>query len=613
MSKSPLYRLIKYISKHFKKLLIIIIISIIISSICHVYGQLFLQVLIDDYLTPLLKDSNPVFTPLLKAVGWMSFVYLIGVIATFIYSHLTVYVSQGVLKIIRNTMFSHMETLPIRYFDENTHGNIMSYYLNDTDTLRELISESLPDFIANGLILIAAFIAMLSLNVFLTIMIILGVLIMLLIANTLNAKASTAFFSRQKSVAEVNGYLEEMIAGQKVVQVFNHEQAVKENFDLLNEELFKQSKNADLYANILMPIMGNIGYLIYVLIAIFGGIIAIKTTNLTIGEIASFLLLTRSFTMHTNQLSQIYTTLAPAFAGAKRIFQLIDEQSEENKGLITLVNVTKDSAGHLTKTKEHTNHWAWYNPQTQELIELKGNIEFRNVTFSYQKNKKVLENISLKAKEGQKIALVGATGAGKTTIANLINCFYDLDEGLILYDGIDIRQINKKDLRKSLGMVLQDVFLFTGTIMDNLRYGKQNATEDECRAASKLANATSFIEKLPDGYNTFISNNGDNLSQGERQLLSIARCAVSNPPVMILDEATSSIDTQTEKIIQEGMDKLMQNRTVFVIAHRLSTIRNASLIVVLEHGKIIEQGTHEQLIKKKGKYYELYTGAFELE
>ncbi len=613
MSKSPLYRLIKYISKHFKKLLIIIIISIIISSICHVYGQLFLQVLIDDYLTPLLKDSNPVFTPLLKAIGWMSFVYLIGVIATFIYSHLTVYVSQGVLKIIRNTMFSHMETLPIRYFDENTHGNIMSYYLNDTDTLRELISQSLPDFIANGLILVAAFIAMLSLNVFLTIMIILGVVIMLLIANTLNTKASTAFFSRQKSVAEVNGYLEEMIAGQKVVQVFNHEQAVKENFDLLNEELFKQSKNADLYANILMPIMGNIGYLIYVLIAIFGGIIAIKTTNLTIGEIASFLLLTRSFTMHTNQLSQIYTTLAPAFAGAKRIFQLIDEQSEENKGLITLVNVTKDSAGHLTKTKEHTNHWAWYNPQTQELIELKGNIEFRNVTFSYQKNKKVLENISLKAKEGQKIALVGATGAGKTTIANLINRFYDLDEGLILYDGIDIRQINKKDLRKSLGMVLQDVFLFTGTIMDNLCYGKQNATEEECRAASKLANATSFIEKLPDGYNTFISNNGDNLSQGERQLLSIARCAVSNPPVMILDEATSSIDTQTEKIVQEGMDKLMQNRTVFVIAHRLSTIRNASLIVVLEHGKIIEQGTHDQLIKKKGKYYELYTGAFELE
>lgn len=611
--KSVLIRLLKYITVNFKVPLIIIVIAIVVSSICHVFGQLFIETLIDDYITPLINVENPVLIPLFKAIGFMGFVYLIGVLCTFLYSRLVVKVAQGSLKLIRNEMFEHMSTLPIKYFDDNNHGDIMSYYINDTDALRDMISQSIPNGISNGVIIIFTFISMLTLNVFLTIAIIIGVFIMLKVAKYVGSKSSKYFLLRQKSVAKVNGYIEEMITGQKVIQVFTHEEVAKKDFDKLNEELFENTKNADMFANMLMPIMANIGYLIYVLIAIFGGILALKTNTLSIGAIASFLLLTRSFTMHINQLSQQYNSIALALAGASRIFALLDEKSEENDGTIVLVNVEKDEFGNLKEVNNYTGLWAWKDPTSATLVELKGDIQFKNVDFSYIGNKKVLQDINLYAKPGQKIALVGATGAGKTTITNLINRFYDIDEGTILYDGIDIKKINKKDLRKSLGMVLQDVNLFTGTIMENLRYGRKDATDEECIKVSILANAHSFIEKLPNGYNTMITDNGENISQGQRQLLSIARCALNNPPVMILDEATSSIDTRTEKEIQDGMDKLMEGRTVFVIAHRLSTVRNSKAIIVLENGKIIERGDHETLLAEKGKYYQLYTGAFELE
>ena len=608
-----LLRLLKYITSHFKMPLILIVIAIIISSVCHVYGQLFMQTLIDDYITPLIGTTNPDYQPLLMAIGLMAFVYLIGVIFTLVQTRLVVNVGQGVLKQIRMDMFQHMETLPIKYFDDNSHGDIMSYYINDTDALRDMISQTIPNGVSNGIIILFTFISMLTLNIYLTITIVIGVIGMLIVARSIGKRSSLYFRKRQKSVAEVNGYIEEMIDGQKVIKVFTHEEEAKKEFDRYNEELFENTKKANIYANMLMPVMGNIGYLLYVIIATCGGFIAIQTNSLSIGAIASFLLLTRSFTMHVNQLSQQYNSLALALAGAARIFGLLDERSESNEGTVTLVNVVKNKDGTLQETKDYTGTWAWKEKNTHQLIELKGDIRFENVDFAYTPEKTVLKNISLYAKSGQKIAFVGSTGAGKTTITNLINRFYDIKEGTILYDGIDVKKINKNDLRRSLGMVLQDVNLFTGTIMENLRYGRMDATDEECIAAAKLANADAFIEKLPQGYQTMITDNGENISQGQRQLLSIARCAVSNPPVMILDEATSSIDTRTEKEVQEGMDKLMEGRTVFVIAHRLSTVRNAKAIIVLENGTIIERGNHEDLIKQKGKYYQLYTGAFELE
>ncbi len=593
--------------------LIVIIIAIIVSSVCHVSSQLFLQKLIDDYITPLIGVVNPSFQRLGQAVFFMALICLVGVIATFLYTRVVVIISQGVLKIIRDDMFSHMETLPVKFFDDNSHGDIMSYYINDTDTLREMISQSIPNVVNSAVILVAVFISMLTLNVPLTLVIVVGVLVMLKVAKVVGGQASKYFVLRQKSVATVNGFIEEMIDGQKVIKVFTYEDEAKKSFDKLNEELFENTKKANTFANIMMPIMGNIGYLLYVVIAILGSIIAIKTNTLTIGAIASFLLLTRNFTMQVNQVSQQYNSVALAMAGARRIFNLIDQKSEENKGHIVLSYVRKNDDGLLVESNTYTGLWAWKDLDNNTLTELKGDVRFIDVDFSYVKGKQVLKDINLYAKPGQKIAFVGATGAGKTTITNLINRFYDIESGTILYDGIDIKRINKNDLRKSLGIVLQDTNLFTGTIMDNLRYGRENATDDECIEAARLANADKFIRKLPNGYNTIIKGNGSNLSQGQRQLLAIARCAVSNPPVMILDEATSSIDTRTEKIVQDGMDKLMEGRTVFVIAHRLSTVRNAKAIMVLENGEIIERGDHEKLIEEKGKYYQLYTGAFELE
>ncbi|MBS5778014.1 MAG: ABC transporter ATP-binding protein [Acholeplasma sp.] len=611
INKNTVKRLFDIIMSKHKIWLLVVFICIIVSGIASVSGQLFLQSLIDDYISPLLLEENLVFTNLLKALFGIGFVYLIGVVSTFISNRLLVNISQGVLKDIRNQMFSHMQTLPISYFDNNTHGDIMSHYTNDTDTLMQMISQSLPNLVSSIITIIAVLFGMLHLSIILTLIVIIGVIVMLIVSKNVASKAGKYFVEQQDSLGKLNGYIEEMIDGVKVVKVFTHEEIAKKDFDKVNSLLCENATKANIHANTLMPIMHNIGNVVYVIIAIVGGLLAINNKGLTLGAIASFLSLSKSFMNPIGMMAGQVNSIIVALAGASRIFSLMDEKSEENDGKIKLVYATlKDNE--LVESNNYTGCWAW-KLSNKELIELKGDVRFNDVTFGYNSDKMVLKDINLYAKPGQKIAFVGATGAGKTTITNLINRFYDINEGSITYDGINIKDINKKDLRKSLGIVLQDTNLFTGTIMENIKYGNHKATFEEVINAAKLANADSFINLLPDGYNTVLKGNGSNLSQGQRQLLAIARSALLNPPVMILDEATSSIDTRTEKIVQDGMDKLMENRTVFVIAHRLSTVRNSKAIMVLENGKIIERGEHEQLLEEKGKYYELYTGAFELE
>ena len=616
INPKTLKRLLSYITKYYKKQFIIVIICIILSAVASVSGSLFLQTLIDNYITPLLSTQNPVFTDLFKAICSLGLIYVVGIISTYIYNRTMAIVSQGVLKTIRDEMFSKMQTFPISYFDTNTHGDIMSHYTNDADTLREMISRSLPQLITSVVSIIAIFCSMLYVSIPLTIFVLFFVFLMLQVTRKVAGRSSTYFVAQQKSLGKVNGYIEEMMNGQKVIKVFTHEEKAKEGFDKINEELCDSMTKANKYANVLMPALNNLGNVEYALVAIIGGFLAISgTVPLTVGGIASFLQLSKNFNQPIMQVSQQLNLVIMALAGAERIFELMDQEPEEDNGNVTLVNANIDENGNITEADHKTHKWAWKIPSedgTCKYVELKGHVELENVTFSYDKEE-VLHNISLYAKPGQKIAFVGATGAGKTTITNLINRFYEIKSGKITYDGIDIKDIKKADLRNSLGMVLQDTNLFTGTIKDNIKYVTDNATDEDVIKAAKIANADEFIKRLPNGYDTMISGNGSNLSQGQRQLLSIARSAINDPPVMILDEATSSIDTRTEKIVQDGMDKLMEGRTVFVIAHRLSTVRNSKAIMVMDHGRIIERGEHDALIEQKGVYYQLYTGAFELE
>lgn len=609
-------RLLSYIILRHKLIFGIVVVCIVVSSCTVVASSLFLEILIDYYIEPLLLEDTPVFSGLLHTILFMGGIYSLGVLATFAYNRLMVKISQGTLKEIRDDMFSHMQELPIGYFDTHTHGDIMSHYTNDTDTLRQFISQALPQFISAVVTVIAILISMIVSNIPLTILVVTVTLLMIFTTEKIGGASAQYFIKQQETLGTVTGYIEEMINGQKVIKVFCHEEKAKQSFDQKNKKLCEDSTLANKYGNILMPTIMQLGNLQYVLIALIGGYMAIKDMGaVTVGMIVAFLNLSKTFCMPVSQISQQISLMAMAFAGAERIFDLIDEQSEQDNGYVTLTQI-KYHNGIAEETNDAAGIWAWKHPHRDGTItyaELHGKIEFFDVDFGYTKEKLVLHNIVLNATSGQKIAFVGATGAGKTTITNLINRFYDLADGKIRYDGININKIKKTDLRRSLGIVLQDVNLFTGTIMDNIRYGNLNATDEECIKASKLSNADEFIRHLPEGYQTMLTQNGASLSQGQRQLLSIARATVANPPVMILDEATSSIDTRTEVLVQQGMDNLMKGRTTFVIAHRLSTVRNSDTIIVLDSGRIIERGTHDELIRKQGVYYRLYTGAFELE
>ncbi len=607
-------RIMSYVMKNYRIACIFVLIFIFISVFANAWGIKFMQTLIDDYILPLMKSDTPDFGPLASAILKVAVVYLFGALSTYAYTRIMVYVTQGTLRTLRVDMFSHMEKLPIRYFDTHAHGDIMSTYTNDIDTLRQMISQSIPQFINSAITIVNVLIYMIILNIPLTILTLVMVAIMLYITKKLAGKSGSYFMAQQRDIGTVNGYIEEMMNGQKVVKVFCHEEESIKDFNALNDQLFDSAYNANKFANILMPVNAQIGNISYVLCAIVGGILALNGIGgLTLGGLASFLTFNKSFNMPINQVSQQLNSIVMALAGSERIFAMLDEEVETDDGYVTLVNARKEN-GVLTETPEHTGLWAWKHTHqadgSVEYRELTGDVVFDDVDFGYTEDKVVLHNVDLFATPGQKIAFVGATGAGKTTITNLINRFYDISDGKIRYDGININKIKKADLRHSLGIVLQDTHLFTGTVMDNIRYGKLDATDEEVYAAAKLANADSFIRHLPDGYQTVLTGDGANLSQGQRQLLAIARAAIADPPVLILDEATSSIDTRTERIVQDGMDKLMHGRTTFVIAHRLSTVRNSDCIMVLEHGRIIERGSHDQLIAEHGKYYQLYTGNF---
>lgn len=612
-----LSRIIKVTISNYKLACFFILIFILISCFANVYGSTFLKDLIDVYIVPMLSQDTPDFGPLVQALLTLLSIYVAGILCTYLYNRILLNVALGTLRDTRDHLFEHMETLPIGYFDTHAHGDIMSIYTNDTDTLRQLLTMAVPQMIVSIVTMISVLISMLILDIPLTIVAIVMAVIMIIVSRFITSRSGRYFRAQQDDLGKVNGFIEEMVEGSKVIKVFCHEEQSLKDFNVVNDQLFKASANANMFANILMPIIGNLGYLSYVLTAIIGSLLALNGVGgLTLGTIAAFLQLNRSFNNPIGQISQQINSVVMAAAGASRIFELIDTPSEVDDGKVTLTNVEIHEDGSLSETDKNTGHWCWRHPREDgsvELVPLKGDVRFHDVIFGYNEKKTILHDINLFAKPGEKIAFVGATGAGKTTITNLINRFYDIQNGSITYDGIDIKLIKKDDLRRSLGIVLQDTNLFTGTIMDNIRYGKLDATDDECIKAAKLANAHEFIKHLDHGYQTMITGSGTSLSQGQKQLLSIARAAVANPPVLILDEATSSIDTHTERIVQDGMDKLMQGRTVFVIAHRLSTIQNSDAIMVLENGRIIERGSHDDLIQQKGTYYQLYTGAFELE